>query len=42
MADGEEERRQQQQRREQETFREREDRVDRDVVDPWVPERDDS
>ncbi|HWT64739.1 MAG TPA: hypothetical protein VN151_01395 [Terracidiphilus sp.] len=42
VADGEEERKQQQQQREQETWRQREDRLDRDHPDPWQPERDDS
>ena len=42
MADGEEERKEQQKRRELETYREREDRVERDQVDPWEPERDES
>jgi hypothetical protein len=42
MSDGREEREEQEKRREQERCKDVEDRVDRDLTDPWEPERDES
>ena len=42
MSDGREEREEQERRRELEKQKDREDRIDHDLVDQWEPERDDS
>ncbi len=42
MADGREEREEQEKRREEERRRDLEDRIDRNLPDPWEPERDES
>jgi hypothetical protein len=42
MSDGREEREEQERRREQEKGKDLEDRVERDLTDPWEPEREES
>jgi len=42
MSDGREEREEREKRREQEERENREDRLNREAVDPWLPEREDS
>jgi hypothetical protein len=42
MSDGREEREEQEKRREQESWQERQDSLDRERHDEWVPEREDS
>jgi hypothetical protein len=42
MSDGREEREEREKRREQEERENREDRLNREAVDPWIPEREDS